>query len=505
MASNNSRSKNTVLNMTSSIILQLVTAISGLILPKLIIDNYGSDANGLIASITQFLSYISLLEAGAEGVIRAALYKPLAERDLEKVSGIVVAARRFFSKIGCIFLIYIVGLCFIYPHLVKTAFDYKYIILMILILSIGTIMQYFVGLHYSTLIAADQRSRIISLVSIAALVANVCLTYLLVFLGMSLHIVKLVSCLVFAAKPICMMVYVKKHYALNLQTKPDNKAISQRWNGLLHHLAYFIHTNTDVTIISFFMSTAYVSVYTLYYAVVIGIEKIVTSISSGSSASFGNLIASENINYTNKVFAQFEFIQSSVTTVLFTVTGIMIVPFIKLYTVNVTDINYIYPFFAFVLTVSEALYCIRCIYSTLYLACGRYRETQFNAMSEAVMNVLVSVVLIQKFGLIGIAFGTLIGMFTRLTLDIRYASRYVLNRPIYKAVKNIGVCFLISAIAVGICWKCFPPINSWVGWILYATASGIVTVVVAICIHSIFSRDIMISVLKKYIPTKRRS
>ena len=40
---------------------------------------YGSDVNGLVSSITQFLGYIALVEGGVGGVIRAALYKPLAK------------------------------------------------------------------------------------------------------------------------------------------------------------------------------------------------------------------------------------------------------------------------------------------------------------------------------------------------------------------------------------------------------------------------------------------
>lgn len=59
-----SRTKNAALNIAFSILLQIVTFFRGLILPHIIIPAYGSDINGLISSITQFLAYISLLEAG---------------------------------------------------------------------------------------------------------------------------------------------------------------------------------------------------------------------------------------------------------------------------------------------------------------------------------------------------------------------------------------------------------------------------------------------------------
>lgn len=57
------RSKKALKNIISSLLLQLVTVICGLILPRAIIGKYGSNVNGLISSITQFLTYITLLES----------------------------------------------------------------------------------------------------------------------------------------------------------------------------------------------------------------------------------------------------------------------------------------------------------------------------------------------------------------------------------------------------------------------------------------------------------
>lgn len=58
------RSKKALANISVALILQIVAIICGLILPRLIISTFGSDVNGLINSITQFLGYIILLEAG---------------------------------------------------------------------------------------------------------------------------------------------------------------------------------------------------------------------------------------------------------------------------------------------------------------------------------------------------------------------------------------------------------------------------------------------------------
>ena len=68
-------------NAISSLALQLATIAQGLILPKLILGAFGSEVNGLVSSITQFLSFISLLEGGLGAVVLAELYGPIEKKE----------------------------------------------------------------------------------------------------------------------------------------------------------------------------------------------------------------------------------------------------------------------------------------------------------------------------------------------------------------------------------------------------------------------------------------
>ena len=98
------RSKRTFYNIFSSLLLKIVIIINGLIIPNIIIKNFGSNVNGLISSITQFLGYITLLEAGVGPVIKSLLYKPIAQNDLKQVSNILIASEKFFRHIALIFI-----------------------------------------------------------------------------------------------------------------------------------------------------------------------------------------------------------------------------------------------------------------------------------------------------------------------------------------------------------------------------------------------------------------
>ena len=107
------RSKKAVKNIITSLLQQVVTVICGLIVPRAIIGSFGSSVNGLLSSITQFLGYITLMEAGIGPVIKSALYKPIAEKDKAAIEKILKASQRFFRIISGIFIIYLIVLCFI--------------------------------------------------------------------------------------------------------------------------------------------------------------------------------------------------------------------------------------------------------------------------------------------------------------------------------------------------------------------------------------------------------
>ena len=72
--------KRVILNIACTALCQLMTLISGLIVPRLILSTFGSEANGLVSSLTQFLNYISLVEGGIGSVVLTALYSPLAKK-----------------------------------------------------------------------------------------------------------------------------------------------------------------------------------------------------------------------------------------------------------------------------------------------------------------------------------------------------------------------------------------------------------------------------------------
>ena len=99
------RISKTKLNIATSVLLQVVSGVCGLILPRFILQSFGSEVNGLVASVSQLLGYAVLLEGGIGGVMKAALYKPLANEDEAGISSVFCQISRTFRKISIVFIV----------------------------------------------------------------------------------------------------------------------------------------------------------------------------------------------------------------------------------------------------------------------------------------------------------------------------------------------------------------------------------------------------------------
>ncbi len=500
------RSKKAIANIIISLLYQIVAIICGLIVPRLIISTFGSSVNGLISSITKFLGYIVFLEAGVGGVVRAALYKPLAEKSVEKISGIIKATEKFFRAIGLIFLGYLLVIAIIFPFITSDDFIYFYTFTLVLIIGISTFIQYYFGISYQILLQADQLQYITNLVQIFTMIINTVFIVLLVRLGFGIHIVKLMSSFIFILRPILLNVYVNWKYQLVKYVKPDNEAIKQRWDGLGHHIAYLLHENTDITVLTLFTNVKEVSVYSVYYMVVSSIKKLTVTFSTGLEAAFGNMIAKNEKRALDKNFSIFEFASFTLTTIFFTSTALLILPFVSLYTHGVTDVNYYRPVFAYLLTLAEAIYCIRIPYHSVVLAAGHFKETRNGAFAEAFINIILSVLLVHKWGIIGVTVGTIVAMVFRTIQYAVYLSRNILERSILEFIKKV-IIYTFTVLLIIAAVKSLPAltINSYKSWIIYAiivtTLASIITFMVGLLFYYEEIKNILL-ILKGLIKKK---
>ncbi len=491
------RSKKALLNIVSSLVLQIATLICGFIVPKLIITNFGSDVNGLVSSITQFLAYITLLEAGIGPVVKAALYKPIANKDKTTIENILKATERFFRVIAIIFIAYLVILAFVYPIIVSTQFEYMYTLSLVVIISISTLAEYYFGMTYKLYLKADQKTYITSNIQIVGYILNTLAIVLLIKIGASIHIVKLISGFIFVLRPIAQNVYVKRKYNINLKNADKEYKLEQKWDGLAQHIAAVVHNNTDITILTFFTKAAEVSVYSVYCLVVKGIKSIIQAFTTAIEASFGDMIAKGEKKQLNKSFSEYEFMYFTIITIVYVCTILLITPFIKVYTLGVNDANYIRPLFGVLIVLSEFMWSIRLPYSSITLAAGHFKQTKKGAWIEAIVNIAVSLSLVWKFGILGVAIGTLVAMLVRTVEFVYHTSKYILERSIWVSVKKIAI-IAIEVLLIVLITNIIPQVEvvSYVTWILQAVITAIIATIITLGINAVLFIDDIKGVFK---------
>lgn len=101
-----SRSKLLAYNSITSLFSQGITVICSFVLTRLILSHFGSSVNGLVSSITQFLGFISFLEMGIGAVVKSALYKPLADKNYDEVSRVIISTKKFYRTIAKILILW---------------------------------------------------------------------------------------------------------------------------------------------------------------------------------------------------------------------------------------------------------------------------------------------------------------------------------------------------------------------------------------------------------------
>lgn len=440
--------KRAVLNISFSILAQLVTIMNGLIIPRLILQAFGSEVNGLVASLTQFLNYITLLEGGLGSVVLSALYKPLIENEQEQIDNVISAADRFFKMIGMVFVGYTFILAIVYPFFVKNSFSRPYIFALTLILAVGLFIQYFFSITYKLLLQADEKAYFVYRVQILTNLANFILTCIIIQLWPSIHIVKLIPALIFFLQPIIYSWYVRKNYAFYKNRKKNNKGkLAQRWDCFGQNLAYFVHTNTDVVILTLFQNLKLVSVYAVHLMVVNNVRNLVMSISNAYTPILGKALAEESKDNANKYLDQFEFVMFNVATVVFGCCTYLLSSFVLIYTNGISDADYYQPFFAVLITLAEYVYCVREPYIKVAYTTGKFKETALGAYLEAAFNIVISLCLVARFGVIGVAMGTLSSMVFRMVYQVIYIKKNMLFRPIYKFGKRVLISIFIFIIS----------------------------------------------------------
>ena len=500
---NKNKLKKAKLNILTTFLRQLLTALCGIVIPRVMIGAFGSIVYGATTSIAQFLSYISLLEGGIGRVARGALYVPLAENDNIQISGIYQSIKKFFAKVGVIFVIYTVILAVLYYDIAGiTGFDRSFIAGLVVVISLSTIANYLFGIANMTLLHADQKQYMTNTVITITNIINTISIVVLVMMDVNVLMVKLVSSLIFIVRPMLYSYYVKKQYSL-VKGVENKEALNQKWTGIGQHVAYFVHTNTDVILLTMLADLKYVAIYSVYRLVVFNIWNIASSFSGGMEAAFGEMLAKKDKDTFEKSYRYYKALLTTVTLILFGCTAVLIIPFIKLYMAGVTDANYVQPVFGLILLMAEAMNCFSLPCSSIPVAGNCLKETKWGAYGEAIINISISLVLIPWNPLLGVAIGTFAATVFKCVYYMNYTANHFLKCSRHKILGTFAVSFAILFLIsiIGMCLLMNVVMSNFFEWIIWGiivfSIISIIAILAMILIYPKETKSLLYSSVKK--------
>ena len=473
-------------NTITSLLAQIISLVCSLMLPRIILEAFGSEVNGLTQSIKQFLGIINFLEMGVGQVVKSSLYGPLSSNDNTQISRILSSAREFFRKIAFTLLLYVIALMLFYPPIVAESFSTYYTASLIFILAIGSFVQYYFGVTNEILLHADQRSYLTYGIQIVSNLLNLAICIGMIYMNCSIHAVKLGTAIAFAIKPCVYAIYMRHHYSIDSKIEYTEEPIKQKWNGVAQHASAVVLDGTDNIILTLFSTLSNVSVYSVYYMIIANIQNLFQAAITGVHAAAGAIWALQDQNKIEKLFFSVEFVIHTAITFLFSCTVVLIVPFVSVYTNGLTDVDYIQPLFSVILVAAYGIRCLRSPYNIWIMAAGHFKQTQHCHIIAAVLNLTLSIIAVSRWGLVGIAIGTFIAMCYQTIWMAIYTTRKLIKCTAWHLIKHLLADFVnVVLICVSVSWITLQEV-SYIGWIVMAVKVSIIAMLCTITTICLF-------------------
>ncbi len=489
------RSLSTLKNMIMSLTYEIMLILFGLVVPRMIIDTYGSEVNGLTSTITHILSILNLLQAGAVGASIFQMYKPVAEKDYYQISMVLESSRRYFRKIGVIFLALVLVAAPIMSLTTESELAVWEQLLAFLILGANGMIYFLFTAWYDILFSSHQKRFLLSLAGIIEKLLYYAVLFAVILL--KLHFIFMyVTVMIGACAKVLFLygLYRREFKPLMVKVTPDKSfKIKNRGYLLCNQIASQSVDAMPTVMITSVAGLSSASVYAVYNLVQNMIKMVVRTVQLSVSEVFGNLVVSEKEERVRRVYGLLEFVFFLAAVVLCCCAGFLFMPFIYLYTDgNSMDVTYLYPVLAVVIVMYDVFYCMYMPVYTLTNVYGLFKETYLPAIVSAVVAVGFAVglgILYWPLVMIGPLF-FYIGMMICRTVVAKKRVSWLRLGPF---LRRMTVVLITAAASVFLSTMIYRPNNyaiaGWWTWIGHAVLCGLSVLAVVGIYALIFERD----------------
>ena len=418
----------------------------------------GNEYTGVSGLFTDILHVLSLMELGLDSSMVFSLYKPLLNRDSEKISALLNFYRKAFNLIGVLVLAAGVGCVPFLRYIVKDvpniSEDIRFIFLMYVA---ATGFSYFL-IYKSILLRADQKSRIISNWSTIVTVAETVVEVILLVIFRKFVLYLIVRLIATVGRNLILSFITTRKYKDYFRNK-EARLSSGETRSLLRDLACLtvynvsgvIINSTDSIFISAFVGTVEVAIIGNFTLILNSLRTGINQIVNATKPSIGNLAATADAEKQELVFNRMNFISFFVSCFCCTCLTVLLNPFVgeiwfnESYKIGMPIIAALVINFFIAIMVFPV--------ESFRTANGLFVQGWMRPAIMAVMNIVLDLFMGKQWGILGIFLATTISR----TLTQVWYDPYLIYKIVFK--KNPKKYFfdyiLYALITAGCCAAAF--------------------------------------------------
>ena len=449
-----SRTKNSLVNSSVSIITQILTVIINFIVKTVFIKMLGSEYLGLNGLFSNIITMLSLADLGIGIAVPYSLYKPLADKDEKKIKILMKYYAKVYNIIGIVVLGIGLSLIPFLPFIIKDMPDIPNISLIYALFVIHSASSYFF-VYKKLLIDSDQKSYITSriiftfstILSIIQIIILILTKNYILFLLSSIIIVILQNIYI-CYKANKLYPYLKEKENDKL-SKDEYKEIKRNISSLfIYKVGSVVSNGTDNIVISKIIGLVAVGIYSNYLLIINSITNILNQISNALTSSIGNLVVTSNQERSEEIYRNLSF--ANFVIYGFTSIGIFVLinPFINIW---IGEEYLVSPLVAFLLSFNLYIGGMNSVTTSFRNAYGLFYKAKYRPIFMCFLNLFVSIILAYPLGIAGVVIGTIVSrIFTIVWLDPYIIYKYGFDKSpkkyYFKYIEYLLIYLLLSIV-----------------------------------------------------------
>lgn len=449
-----SRTDKSIKNVSFALITQVTTIILNYICRWIFVKVLSQEYLGVNGLFSNILTIFSLAELGIGNAIVYAMYKPIADKNKEKIKQYMNLYKKCYTIIALVILT--IGLV-ILPNLeffIKDETNIPNLQFIYVLYLLDSVFSY-LFVYKSSILNAMQKNYICNYYQIICKIVMTILMSisLIVFKNFIIYLIlqitfKLITNLLISNKANKMYPYIKNTQGSNLEKK-ESKAIFKNVYALFcNQIGTVLINGTDNIIISKYVNLISVGIYSNYYLVLSSLTVFIGQIFTAIIASIGNFAAESNKGDTYELFKKVHFVDFIIASFCLVITSCCINTFIKL---SFGEQYVLDNITVAVILINFYLLSMKHVIGTFKNALGIFWDDKYCTIIRAGINIILSIVLAKICGMVGVFIGTLISD----ALTTFWYQPYVLLKrgfkmPLSKYLKDFAKYTIITVIEITI-------------------------------------------------------